>query len=109
MPGSRARAIPQRPGRASAPTISISLGMLSSRNAASTSCAIPPQPMKPTNIDHLLRIEPHARGFPLRQLFHGVTHTFAAKAARAHTAEGLGVEPKAAPVVDPAPTPPAPA
>src|SRR6516165_284732 len=76
-PQSFARASPPRPGRASAPTRPIAV------------------------IWRSLRIEAHARELPLRQLLHGVTHAFAPEAARADAAEGIGVEPEAAGVVDP--------
>src|SRR2546427_11414749 len=70
--------------------------------AATTSCAMPPQPMRPTEVMcRSLRIEAHARELPLRQLLHRVTHAFAPEAARAHAAEGIGVESEAAGVVDP--------
>src|SRR6516225_3079189 len=91
-----------RPGRASAPTIRTALAVSAARNAATTSCAMPPQPMRPIAVIwRSLRIEAHARELPLRQLLHGVTHAFASKAARADAAEGIGIEPEADRVVDP--------
>src|SRR5262249_57205999 len=48
-----------------------------------------------------LRVEPDAGELPLRQLLHGVAHTLAAEAARADSAERIGVEPEAARLVDP--------
>src|SRR5690606_10665547 len=43
----------------------------------------------------------HAGELPLRVLLHGVAHTLAAVTAAAHPAEGIVVEAKAAPFVDP--------
>src|SRR6266511_6073002 len=97
-----ARARSPRPGRASAPTIRTLLAVSAVRSAATTSCAMPPQPMRPIAvICRLLRIKAHARELPLRQLFHRVAHAFAPEAARADAAEGVGVESKPAGVVDP--------
>src|SRR5215470_15808967 len=102
MPGSFARATSPRPGRASAPMMCTPLSVPAARNAAMTSCAMPPQPISPIAvIDRSLRVKPHARELPLRQLLHGVAHAFAAEAARADAAEGISVEPEAAGVVDP--------
>src|SRR6516225_1481152 len=101
-PQSFARASPPRPGRASAPTMRTPLVVPAPRTAATTSCAMPPQPMRPTEVMcRSLRIEAHARELPLRQLLHRVAHAFAPEAARADAAEGIGVEPEAAGVVDP--------
>src|SRR5262245_53063180 len=101
-PHSFARASSARPGRASAPTIRTAVAVSAARSAATTSCAMPPQPMRPIAvIRRSLRIEAHAREVPLRQLLHGVTHAFASEAARADAAEGIGIEPEAARVVDP--------
>src|SRR6516165_716515 len=101
-PQSFARASPPRPGRASAPTMRTPLVVPAPRTAATTSCAMPPQPMRPTEVMcRSLRIEAHARELPLRQLLHAVAHAFAPEAARAHAAEGIGIEPEAAGVVDP--------
>src|SRR5262252_540272 len=101
-PQSFARASPPRPGRASAPTMRTPSAVSAPRSAATTSCAMPPQPMRPTDvICRSLRIEAHARELPLRQLLHRVTHAFAPEAARANPAEGIGVEPEAAGIIDP--------
>src|SRR5207253_2416023 len=48
-----------------------------------------------------LRIEPHAGELPLRQLLHGIAHALAPETGRADPAERIGVEPKAACVIDP--------
>src|SRR5215831_21116370 len=101
-PQSFARASSPRPGRASAPMMRTPLVVRAPRKAATTSCAMPPQPMRPTEvICRSLRIEAHARELPLRELLHRVAHAFAPEAARSHAAEGIGVEPEAAGVVDP--------
>src|SRR5712691_7698119 len=101
-PQSLARASSPRPGRASAPMMRTPLVVRAPHKAATTSCAMPPQPMRPTQvICRSLRIEAHARELPLRELLHRVTHAFAPEAARADAAEGIGVEPEAAGVVDP--------
>src|SRR5438093_13120966 len=50
---------------------------------------------------HSLWTQPDARERPRWQLFHGVAHAFAAEAARADAAKGVGVEPEPAGVVDP--------
>src|SRR5215470_6437756 len=72
------------------------------RSAATTSRAMPPQPMRPTEvICGSLGIEAHARELPLREFLHRVAHAFAPEAARADAAEGIGVEPEAAGIVDP--------
>src|SRR5262249_41135856 len=103
-PQSFARASSPPPGRASAPTTRTPLVAPALRKAATTSRAMPPQPMRPTEVMcRSLRIEAHARELPLRQLLHRVAHAFAPEAARAHAAEGIGVEPEAAGVVDPEP------
>src|SRR5262245_24024291 len=97
-----ARASPPRPGRASAPTMRTPLAVSPPCSAATTSRAMPPQPMRPTKvICGSLGIEAHARELPLRQLLHRVAHAFAPEAARADAAEGIGVEPEAAGIVDP--------
>src|SRR5215831_4481801 len=101
-PQSFARASSPRPGRASAPTRRTPLVVPASRKAATTSCAMPPQPMRPTEvIRRSLWIEAHPCELPLRELLHRVAHAFAPEAARADAAEGIGVEPEAAGVVDP--------
>src|SRR5688500_16695703 len=102
MSPSRLRAAAARPGRASAATIRTPLALPALRSAAATSCAMPPQPMSPTQVMRAsLRIEPHARELPLRQLLHRVSHAFASEAAGADPAERIAVEPEAAGVVDP--------
>src|SRR5215471_20529469 len=101
-PQSFARASSPRPGRASAPTMRTPSAMSAPRSVATTSCAMPPQPMRPTEvICGSLGIEAHARELPLRKLLHRVAHAFAPEAARADAAEGIGVEPEAAGIVDP--------
>src|SRR5215470_16454246 len=102
IPQSFARASSPRPGRASAPTMRTPFVVPAPHKAATTSCAMPPQPMRPTEvICGSLRIEAHARELPLRELLHRVTHAFAPEAARADAAKGIGVEPEAAGIVDP--------
>src|SRR6516162_10347457 len=101
-PQSFARASSLRPGRASAPTMRTPSPVSAPRSAATTSCAMPPQPMRPIAVIwRSLRIEAHARELPLRQFLHGVANAFAPEAARADAAEGIGVEPEAAGIVDP--------
>src|SRR5262250_1375508 len=101
-PQSFARASSPRPGRASAPTMRTPLAVSPPCSAVTTSRAMPPQPMRPTEvICGSLGIEAHARELPLRQFLHRVAHAFAPEAARAHAAEGIGIEPEAAGVVDP--------
>src|SRR5262249_54190839 len=101
-PQSFARAASPRPGRASAPTMRTPSAVSAPCSAATTSCAMPPQPMRPIAvICRSLRIDAHARELPLRQLLHGVAQAFAPEAARADAAEGIGVEPEATGIVDP--------
>src|SRR5215831_1967279 len=101
-PSSFARAAALRPGRASAPTMRTPRAASSARRAATTSCAMPPQPIRPIAVmRRSLWVQPHSGELPLRQLFHRVAHAFAPEAARPDAAEGVGVEPEAAGVVDP--------
>src|SRR5262245_13852198 len=102
-PLSDARACSARPGRASAPTTCTPFAGALSRSAATTSCAMPPQPISPTAVivGRSLRIEPDAGELPLRQLLHGVAYAFAAVATRADAAERIGVEAEAARLIDP--------
>src|SRR5215471_8304850 len=101
-PSSFARAAALRPGRASAPTMRTPRAASSARRAATTSCAMPPQPIRPIAVmRRSLWVQPHSGELPLRQLFHRVAHAFAPEAARADTAERVGVEPEAAGIVDP--------
>src|SRR5262245_23071431 len=96
-----------RPGRASAPTTRTPPAASAARRAATTSCAMPPQPIRPMAVmRRSLWVESHSGELPLRQLFHRVAHAFAPEAARADAAEGIGVEPEAAGVVDPKRTDP---
>src|SRR5262245_4558710 len=101
-PQSFARAASPRPGRASAPTMRTPSAASAPRSAATTSCAMPPQPMRPIAVIwRSLWIEPQAGELPLREFLHGVAHAFAPEAARADAAEGIAVEPEAAGIVDP--------
>src|SRR5262249_36014235 len=95
----RARAASARPLRASALAIRTPPSCCA-RNAATTSWAMPPQPIRPTEIIASLR-KPQAGELPLRQLLHRIAHALAAEAARADAAERIGVEPEATGVVDP--------
>src|SRR5262245_8677072 len=98
---SLARAFALRPGRASAPTIDTPLAG-AARSAATTSCAMPPQPMRPTAVMATASLrQPHAGELPLRLLLHGVAHALASEARRADTTKGRRVEPEAAGGVDP--------
>src|SRR5215813_9542563 len=86
IPQSFARAASPRPGRASTPTMRTPSAVSAPRSAATTSCAMPPQPMRPIAVIwRSLRIEAHARELPLRQLLHRVAHAFAPEAASGST------------------------